>query len=84
MTTGEVTGKPTVIVEESHLLVPEMKKRRGVGFTEEDVTQVVVDENQTDCDQRISLFLMADRLSDTGEQPLSGRPKVIRLSLIHI
>ena len=46
-------GKPTIGVETKLLLVPELIEAPEGKVTEDEVTQEVVDENQTDLDQPV-------------------------------
>ena len=52
-TAKEVTGKPTMGVTENPLFVRELIEAPGGKVAEEEVTQEVFDENQTDLDQPV-------------------------------
>ena len=54
ITQMEVIGKPTMIIEERPLLVPELIKAPGGEVAEDDVIQEVVDKNETDMDLLIA------------------------------
>ena len=45
---GEVTEKSAMVTKERLLIVPELKKALRGELSEEDITQEVSDENQTD------------------------------------
>ena len=53
VTTKEVIGKPTMGVETKLLLVPELIEAPEGKVAEDEVTQEVVDENQTNLDQPV-------------------------------
>ena len=50
-------GKPTIGVETKLLLVPELIEGPEGKMAEDEVTQEVVDENQTDLDQPVVIRL---------------------------
>ena len=53
VTTKEVIGKPTMEVETRLLLVRELIEGPGGKVAEDEITQEVVDGNQTDLDQPV-------------------------------
>ena len=51
ITTKDVIGKPTIVIEERFLLVPKLMEAPGEEVSEDDVMQDAVDENQRVLDQ---------------------------------
>ena len=88
-TTKEVTGKPTMGVEEL-LLVLKLMEVAGGKFVEDEATQEVVVENQSDFDQ-LKVYTMQQRSSVHNAMGVTPENLVFEqkicllgLSLIHI